>query len=417
MSRIKAVLLLIGVSFIVVTPALGASVVAPDFFKNLAIQIKSGQSPLGCSLSGAWKYGSKWEELRDAYELGDWHSLSNHVLSTGWGDEGALFFLGRSAEGSGDFLSAKFFYEESIASRDLGKRLGGKKREDGSTICRPSPDLIFPMIPEPLEPLVIERLRLVTQSLQTWDSQTLYERQTKLAEGLSKHVAFHQCHRWAKGKSTEAIRKWGAAVVAGAVAGVAASEIVGGEVSRSAMAGFGVQTALSAQIVADVYSTIRFPQKRSGGSSKFEIVFPACMAENGLEVKGDANSSLGWQFNSENLRKFSVMKAAVRIGKPADESKCAIFLEYENQAETAVTPTLAVTLFSAENESLEIYTLTFPTILAQKKFRREFPTTGNICRGADTALISSAVDNSSQKPIAILVGVRTSVLIFESERL
>ena len=79
--------------------------------------LNSGSVTLTCGLacSGAW--GSNRKKMKTLHDTQSWGGLANIVLSIGYNNDLAYYYLGRSAEGMGLLDVAKIYYQKGTASR------------------------------------------------------------------------------------------------------------------------------------------------------------------------------------------------------------------------------------------------------------------------------------------------------------
>lgn len=87
---------------------------------------RQGLSRLTCDgllCAGTW--GANRTKLKQLYASGDWIALAAHVIKLGNKEDLAYFYLGRSAEGIGDFESAAIYYRLAIDAKERGMPCAG----------------------------------------------------------------------------------------------------------------------------------------------------------------------------------------------------------------------------------------------------------------------------------------------------
>lgn len=361
--------------------------------QQVVSETASGNPPLSCSVAAAWK--SNPVEVQQLYESGQWEQLARQILATKFGDNAYWFMLGRAAEGLGEFEAADFLYSRAQASSRKQRKL-----DDGSSTCRCFGFTC--LTKEELLPLIEARRANTSYALATSSEWTRFEREIYLATDLMQHVAFHQCHRWAKGTSEDVIYKWVAAIAAGTLAGAASAEIVGG-ISRTEMVGYGVSYAVSAQAVADVYTAIRFPNRKTvkGG---FSSLFPLCLKENGLTSDGDQRLQKSWRLSDVKKSELAGIAGSITFNVSLAAQGCHLDANYSNEESRVVTPVFRATVLSQDSDSLETLELVFPSLFPGKSFSKSVRIDPVNCDQLHRIYISSAVDGSTGKGIVRFLG-------------
>jgi hypothetical protein len=347
----------------------------------------TGEVDLVCSLTSGYgraiKFSSNMEAILSDYESGRWSALGDRVASIGFGGDNTWYFLGRAAEGVGEFRVALAYYDRALAIK-TGCRciLSGC-----GTVGKP-------------ESLISARKAAIASVEPLWDGWTPFERQRYLKLELRRHVLFHQCHVWSKGKSTEEMRKWLAALVAGAVAGVAV-----GNDSVGRNAGMGAAAGLSAQSTADVYRSIRFPERDPNRGKKYPELMSDCMTANGMTSAGDGASPAGWQFTEEGTVVEGGLRGSVDLIVSRSIDQCSLQLLYRNSATELVSPYLVMTLFDQDKNSLQSVKLELPAIYPQKAYSQFLDVPRAACNLAQSALVTIARDQGTGRDIEELRGV------------
>ena len=77
---------------------------------------RKGEVRLQCGSACAGKYGANSQKLRYLYSRESWMALALSVMDIGAEHEEAYFYLGRAAEGLGDFDTALTYYRLSLAT-------------------------------------------------------------------------------------------------------------------------------------------------------------------------------------------------------------------------------------------------------------------------------------------------------------
>jgi clan AA aspartic protease (TIGR02281 family) len=77
---------------------------------------QNGQASLECTLGCAGSYGMARPQLKIDYETQDWTSLSNQILSIGYGTDQAWYYLGRAAAGLGYNRAAKIYFAHALSA-------------------------------------------------------------------------------------------------------------------------------------------------------------------------------------------------------------------------------------------------------------------------------------------------------------
>lgn len=363
-----------------------------DERKLLFDQFTIGDAELACSLSDGFAVALGWranavDRQAEFHESGQWSKLAVDVMSVGFGGDKEWFFLGRAAEGLGHLSAAKKYYEASLSKGFLCKCLG-------SQMCT---GLNFPEI-------VTQRLHAVESSEQGIVNWSDYE-QARFGElELQSHVSFYQCKRWARGKSTEALRAFMAALAAGAAAGIVAGEIAGsGSIGENAALGAAI--GLSAEATASIYRGIRFPESEYRGKD-FAYLFDECMETNGLYTDGDRLDFTSWAFTDDEAVFRVGLRGKILLIKEITVDSCRIQLQYFNQHTEITNLTIEITLFDSGKQSLSEHVVPYPSVFPSRSHLAELEVSEVVCNLANMGYVSSAVDQVSSRDISELKGSR-----------
>lgn len=359
--------------------------------KSAGVSFVTGEAELICSLTSGYgraiKFAKSMEPILSDYESGRWNALGDRVASIGFGGDNTWYFLGRAAEGVGEFRVALEYYERALLAK-----AGCRCMSSGcGTVGKP-------------EVLINARKAAIASVQPLWDRWTLFERQRYLKLELRRHVLFHQCHVWSKGKSTEEMRKWLAALVAGAVAGVAV-----GNDSVGRNAGLGAVSGLSAQTTADVYQSIRFPERDPNRGKKYPELMNDCMAENGMTIAGDGELPGGWQFTEAATVVEGGLRGSIELLIARSGDQCALQLRYTNSSPQLLSPALSITLFDSEKNSLQAVKLELPAIYPEKSFSQSLDVPGATCNVAHSALVTIVRDQATGRDIEELRGAELMI--------
>ncbi len=77
---------------------------------NLNDAFRNGDIRLDCMFLCSGKFGANLQDIHQLYLLERWHDLSTKVLEIGFNQDLAYFYLGRAAEGIGEFKAAEIYY-------------------------------------------------------------------------------------------------------------------------------------------------------------------------------------------------------------------------------------------------------------------------------------------------------------------
>ena len=327
-----------------------------------------------------WKLVARLTGKLSFFESGQWAKLAVDVMSIGFGGDKEWFYLGRAAEGLGYLDVAEKYYETS-ASKGFGCRCLGM-------VCG---GLEFPEEAK-------QRLTLVQRAKQEVEGSSEYERARESELAFRGHVGFYQCRRWAKGKASEELRSFMAALAAGAVSGVIAGEIVGtGSVAENAMMGAAI--GISADATSRIYRQIRFPDSENRGKD-FAYLFDECMEGNGLYAEGDRLEFASWTFTDDEAVSLVGLRGKLQLVRKLGADNCNVHLRYFNQHSELANPTIEITLFDSDKQSLSEHIISYPSVFPRKSHVAELEVSVEECESTAMGYVSRAVDQVSGQEIS-----------------
>ena len=349
----------------------------------------TGDAELICSLTSgygkAMSAANAVDRQVEFFESGQWPKLAVDVLSVEFGGDKEWFYLGRAAEGLGYLDAANTYYETSL-SKGFGCRCLGK------TVCG---NLNFPEV-------AAQRLSTIQAAQREFASLSHYDRARKSELDLQTHVSFYQCHRWAKGKSSEELRAFMASIAAGVASGIIAGQIVdSGSVAENALMGAAI--GISVDATARIYRDIRFPESGNRGKD-FAYLFDECMEGNGLYTDTDRLEFAGWKFTDDEAVSLVGLRGKLLLVMKLDVDQCKVHLRYFNQHTRITNPTIEITLFDLDRQSISEHVVSYPSVFPGRSHVADLEVSVAECESVDMGYISSAFDQLSMHEISELKG-------------